>query len=665
MALKYAVKSGNWSGSDVWGIKLTGTVSFTNGSTSVMGSGTAFTSELSAGDKIFGADGNWYEVASITDDTNLTLSSAYAGSDVSGVESYKQTSYPVEGDNARIKSNITVYGESGDWVVGDDTGDALYFEQDAAFEINNSDLTTDSTYTFKGTIKFYGRGHISIGSEADPISGKTVTFKLNYSSSLASSKYCIYTESNDVNQYIEAFGKARTEVTTLTSAVAVNDTTIYVSDATGWEVGDELVLVTTANRGESEKVTISSISGTTIGLSSGAQYAHDLGGYVLNITRNVVFTAYDVSYTTKWQRHRRGDLKNVKLMGFGSDDKGYRYVSQTKSDGSAGVILDGVVFERCIRPWFEGVSYPVLKDIIFYDCECGFNEYNSANSYHEGYIDGFFFCKRHSYTGGWVVDFLANISVTNVRICDLTANEVCHFKGASRVENVEVWALDGGNYEIFFGGTYVKNVKLGKFSATISSHYRAFDDETSWIIDGITLASSYVSSGGYIYSPRYRYHFAQINEGSGFYNKVAYGDWGNSSVVGVAGRNGTGFCLYMNPTSTSSYLTIPVVTDAFLHYLSHNFQFPVNSGKTITLSFWVKVSTSGFDGDLQIAAEGCGINYSWTSVDLTGADSDWVQRSFTLGTTTDKGFVRLKIRAKDGATVSGDIYLDDFAITES
>lgn len=54
--------------------KLTGTVTFTSGSTAVSGSGTAFTTELKVGYYIrkSGSD-EWYRVASITDATNLVL----------------------------------------------------------------------------------------------------------------------------------------------------------------------------------------------------------------------------------------------------------------------------------------------------------------------------------------------------------------------------------------------------------------------------------------------------------------------------------------------------------------------------------------------------------------------------------------------------------------
>lgn len=68
---------------------LTGTLTFTQGSTAVTGSGTAFTTELAIGDFILGADGNWWEAVVISSDTSLTLYREYSGSTAAGVSSQK------------------------------------------------------------------------------------------------------------------------------------------------------------------------------------------------------------------------------------------------------------------------------------------------------------------------------------------------------------------------------------------------------------------------------------------------------------------------------------------------------------------------------------------------------------------------------------------------
>ena len=66
---------------DAYTAALTGTLTFTNGSTTVTGSGTAFTTELSTGDYIKSDDSTegkeWYKVTDITSDTEFTIDHAF------------------------------------------------------------------------------------------------------------------------------------------------------------------------------------------------------------------------------------------------------------------------------------------------------------------------------------------------------------------------------------------------------------------------------------------------------------------------------------------------------------------------------------------------------------------------------------------------------------
>lgn len=63
----------------------TGTVTVTNGSSTVTGSGTLFSGNVAAGDlfTVVG-DNAWYEVAAVGSDTSLTLAANYAGTTGSG-----------------------------------------------------------------------------------------------------------------------------------------------------------------------------------------------------------------------------------------------------------------------------------------------------------------------------------------------------------------------------------------------------------------------------------------------------------------------------------------------------------------------------------------------------------------------------------------------------
>lgn len=63
----------------------TGTASVSNGSAAVTGTTTAWANQVLAGDAIsFDAGGKWYEIASVTDNTHLTLATNFAETTVSG-----------------------------------------------------------------------------------------------------------------------------------------------------------------------------------------------------------------------------------------------------------------------------------------------------------------------------------------------------------------------------------------------------------------------------------------------------------------------------------------------------------------------------------------------------------------------------------------------------
>lgn len=62
----------------------TGTVTVTNGSATITGSGTAFIANASIGEGFLGPDGRTYEVTNIVSDTSLTISPNYLGSTAGG-----------------------------------------------------------------------------------------------------------------------------------------------------------------------------------------------------------------------------------------------------------------------------------------------------------------------------------------------------------------------------------------------------------------------------------------------------------------------------------------------------------------------------------------------------------------------------------------------------
>lgn len=105
---------------------LTGTVTMTNGATAVTGSGTAFTTELAAGDYIYltAQNAQLMKVASITNNTALTLTAAFGGVTGSGAaakvlnEAASQTDLQASGNKlykAMSASYPSVSGQTATW----------------------------------------------------------------------------------------------------------------------------------------------------------------------------------------------------------------------------------------------------------------------------------------------------------------------------------------------------------------------------------------------------------------------------------------------------------------------------------------------------------------------------------------------------------------------
>lgn len=97
---------------------LTGTISITHGSTSVTGSGTAFLSQLVAGDFIE-AGGYWWEVVTVTNNTSATLYRSYGGTTVSGVASRKLgvTSTGASAASTTVIQTVSASGTAGNNLV--------------------------------------------------------------------------------------------------------------------------------------------------------------------------------------------------------------------------------------------------------------------------------------------------------------------------------------------------------------------------------------------------------------------------------------------------------------------------------------------------------------------------------------------------------------------
>jgi hypothetical protein len=97
---------------------LSGSVSLTNGSRNVTGTGTSFTSKLKSRDWIQSTDANhttWYEILQVTNDTTLVLRTPYAGTNFSGNTRRKNVTY-IDDDSVVTVDTIGKENSSGEWV---------------------------------------------------------------------------------------------------------------------------------------------------------------------------------------------------------------------------------------------------------------------------------------------------------------------------------------------------------------------------------------------------------------------------------------------------------------------------------------------------------------------------------------------------------------------
>src|SRR5512135_1635417 len=98
--------SGNWSDKSTWATNGAGTISVTSGATAVSGSGSAFTTELVAGDMIMNSNGDLIgTVQSITSGTQLTLT---AGALITMDGNFRFTKYPTATSAITIRTGHTV-----------------------------------------------------------------------------------------------------------------------------------------------------------------------------------------------------------------------------------------------------------------------------------------------------------------------------------------------------------------------------------------------------------------------------------------------------------------------------------------------------------------------------------------------------------------------------
>ena len=194
----------------------TGSVSVTNGSQTVTGLGTLWSSEVSSGD-IFTVVGEnaWYEIGSVDSDTQITLSASYAGVSASGA-AYAITRdfttnygwpYPQKGDIETaslikrafedIDAKLVLTNTDGDVTVSGDFTLSGGTANGVAYLNGSKVLTTGSALTFDGTA-------LTVGSSGLYLSGNTAgaAYMSTYAAS-AATELILGTSSNIPIRFIQ------------------------------------------------------------------------------------------------------------------------------------------------------------------------------------------------------------------------------------------------------------------------------------------------------------------------------------------------------------------------------------------------------------------------------------------------------------------------------
>ncbi len=168
------------------------------------------------------------------------------------------------------------------------------------------------------------------------------------------------------NGLLDAAGTAKTSWTNATGALERGARTITVADATGWQVGDEIVVTptepTTAGDhwAHHDRRQVTSVDGTSIGLDRGLEFPHPAvtvrpgvthTAEVLNLTRNAMIqgTPEGRSHVIMLSAAQPQHLSHVGLRYMGprkGDDEvlgRYALHFHTNYDASAGSVVEGVV----------------------------------------------------------------------------------------------------------------------------------------------------------------------------------------------------------------------------------------------------------------------------------------------------------------------------------
>ena len=231
---------------------------------------------------------------------------------------------PAQGDRVLISAGHTVELD-GVYTWGDDStatitinGVSTTRSINVAGTLRHS-RSVSTSLTLYGSMAILSGGTHDMGTEASPIpAGVTASLVMNKSASLAANKYK-YEGLNGSS--VKYWGAPRNRVVQLTAAASAGETTIYVSDATGWNPGDSIVLAQTDVGGMQRQDICTIAAGYTPGsltvpLTTALQWPHANNCYVGNFSSNVSIGNFNDAYRGIWYCNNGYiDLANTREFG--------------------------------------------------------------------------------------------------------------------------------------------------------------------------------------------------------------------------------------------------------------------------------------------------------------------------------------------------------------
>lgn len=260
---------------------------------------------------------------------------------------------PGEFDTVTIAAGHTVTVD-GTYTVGNDVFNGL--------TINGrlrASRTVNSLLTLKTTIANAVTGELDYGIDGDTIpAGVTAGIRINYSGTMVSNKYDIQLGINSRFNLIGMRGVNKRRHTKTKGAVVGGTTvTFEVDDATGWAIGDQIILSADVNgvSAQVESRPISAISGNNVTVATPWVNSRAAGAVVANVWSNVYVEHFNAAnFATFSITPRTGmpansiDIKNVSFHGGGTtiDRSSFGVMSSPYFANSTAVFRDGVI-ERC------------------------------------------------------------------------------------------------------------------------------------------------------------------------------------------------------------------------------------------------------------------------------------------------------------------------------